>query len=246
MAGAAQRSPLRLRCEEWGNLGSLELDPEIPENSQGLRLRTSDIAAPPGALGFAQRNGVYFWTDTDMFGRGARELADISVHRHEQTPWFELALSADALARHDDKRIRLMFESAYMHAARPPGMTLWFAANADGGAHMYMSPVSAAPAAAVVERFRATPCRAPSQPLVLIAGDRDASSHPDDSPSHRRPLAKPCLRSYLPVAYACRTVTALEDAPGKFAMHQLRPFVQRFSTAWFTSRSGAQILIRGR
>lgn len=64
-----KRSPLRLSCEEWGNLGPAELNPEIGPNEAGFRVRVTQFPAPEGALGFTSVNGVYFWTDTDMFGR---------------------------------------------------------------------------------------------------------------------------------------------------------------------------------
>lgn len=67
------RSPIRLECEEWGNLGPMEIDPEIKPNKAGFRVRTTAIPAPDGALGFALIDGVYYWTDTDMFGRNAQE-----------------------------------------------------------------------------------------------------------------------------------------------------------------------------
>ncbi|WP_430256499.1 hypothetical protein [Neorhizobium sp. DAR64872/K0K18] len=73
-----QRSPSRLHCEEWGNLGPMELDPEIKPNKVGFRVRTTDFLAPEGAIGFTSVDGVYYWTDTDQFGRtaGEREATD--------------------------------------------------------------------------------------------------------------------------------------------------------------------------
>ncbi len=61
------REPLRLHCEEWGNLGPAELDPEIKPNKVGLRVRTTDFFPPPGARGFTSIDGVYYWTDTDVW-----------------------------------------------------------------------------------------------------------------------------------------------------------------------------------
>jgi len=69
----ADRAPIRLHCEEWGNLGPLELNAAIPPNKAGFRVRTTDIPAPPGALGFTEIDGKYFWTDIDMFGQTAAE-----------------------------------------------------------------------------------------------------------------------------------------------------------------------------
>lgn len=67
------RSPVRLHCEEWGNLGPMELDPEIKDNGHGFRVRGSDFIAPKGALGFALVEGVYYWTDVDSYGRSSKE-----------------------------------------------------------------------------------------------------------------------------------------------------------------------------
>jgi hypothetical protein len=64
-----ERSPIRLMCEEWGNLGPMELNPEIEDNGNGFRVRATEILAPAGAIGFTDVDGVYFWTDTDQFGR---------------------------------------------------------------------------------------------------------------------------------------------------------------------------------
>jgi hypothetical protein len=69
------RSPIRLSCEEWGNLGPMELNPEIKPNKAGLRVRSTTIHAPPGAMGFTKIGGVYYWTDTDVWGRTAAERA---------------------------------------------------------------------------------------------------------------------------------------------------------------------------
>lgn len=62
----AGRTPLNLHCEEWGNLGPMELDPEIKPNRAGFRVRCTTIPAPDGARGFAKIDGVYYWTDIDM------------------------------------------------------------------------------------------------------------------------------------------------------------------------------------
>lgn len=67
------RSPIRLHCEEWGNLGPLELDAEIKPNKAGFRVRSTEFLAPDGAIGFTKVDGLYYWTDTDMFGRTATE-----------------------------------------------------------------------------------------------------------------------------------------------------------------------------
>ncbi|UQD69247.1 hypothetical protein JEY40_24845 [Bradyrhizobium japonicum] len=61
------RSPLRLHCEEWGNLGPMELNPEIKPNKVGLRVRSTEFTPPPGARGFKLVDDVYYWTDTDVW-----------------------------------------------------------------------------------------------------------------------------------------------------------------------------------
>lgn len=66
---AADRTPVRLHCEEWGNIGPLELDPTIRPNAAGFRVRASDFVAPDGARGFTHIDGIYFWTAEDMYGR---------------------------------------------------------------------------------------------------------------------------------------------------------------------------------
>jgi hypothetical protein len=58
-----KRTPLRLHCEEWGNLGHLELDREIPANAAGFRVRCTAILAPEGVTGFVEEGGEYYWTD---------------------------------------------------------------------------------------------------------------------------------------------------------------------------------------
>jgi hypothetical protein len=67
------RDPFRLVVEEWGNLGPLELRPDVPDNGHGLRVRLTEFAAPAGVIGFAEIDGELWWTDTDMFGRTAAE-----------------------------------------------------------------------------------------------------------------------------------------------------------------------------
>lgn len=65
IADVCQRSPRRLHCEEWGNLGPMEMNPEIKPNAAGFRVRSTDFVAPAGARGFTKIDGVYFWTDQD-------------------------------------------------------------------------------------------------------------------------------------------------------------------------------------
>ena len=74
------RTPLRLQCEEWGNLGPMELNPDIRPNKAGFRVRTTELLAPDGALGFTNVDGIYFWTDTDMYGRTQRERSNAPGH----------------------------------------------------------------------------------------------------------------------------------------------------------------------
>jgi hypothetical protein len=69
-----RRSPRVLVCEEWGNLGPAELNPEIRPNAVGFRVRVTEIPAPDGAIGFECVDGVYYWTDTDAYGRTIEAL----------------------------------------------------------------------------------------------------------------------------------------------------------------------------
>ena len=62
----SQRTPRRLHCEEWGNLGPMELKPEIKPNKAGFRVRTTDFLAPAGARGFEMIDGIYYCTDRDV------------------------------------------------------------------------------------------------------------------------------------------------------------------------------------
>lgn len=57
-----RRSPVRLHCEEWGNIGPMELNPDIHDNGHGFRVRTSEFIAPDGATGFTLIDGDYLWT----------------------------------------------------------------------------------------------------------------------------------------------------------------------------------------
>ncbi len=63
---AHDRGLIRLHCEEWGNLGPMELNTEIKHNKAGFRVRLTSIIAPPGAHGFTEIEGVYYWTDMDF------------------------------------------------------------------------------------------------------------------------------------------------------------------------------------
>jgi len=62
-----KQSPVRLHCEEWGNLGPMELDPEIKQNKAGFRVRSSDFLAPEGAHGYTQVDGIYYWTKSSCY-----------------------------------------------------------------------------------------------------------------------------------------------------------------------------------
>lgn len=79
-----RRTARRLHCEEWGNLGPMELAAEIPPNKAGLRVRTSSILAPEGALGFTQYGDDYYWTDTDEYGRDAAALQALEGERNAE------------------------------------------------------------------------------------------------------------------------------------------------------------------
>lgn len=74
-----KQSPRRLHCEEWGNLGPMELDPEIKPNKAGFRCRSSDFYPPEGARGFEQIDGIYYWIDLDCYERMAELRVDQQV-----------------------------------------------------------------------------------------------------------------------------------------------------------------------
>lgn len=76
-----KRTPRRIHVEEWGNLGPMELDPEIQPNAAGFRVRSSDRLAPPGALGFTRSGDVAHWTDVDEYGHTAEQRAARSSWR---------------------------------------------------------------------------------------------------------------------------------------------------------------------
>jgi hypothetical protein len=69
------RSPTRLSCEEWGNLGPMELNREIRPNKAGFRVRSTEFMAPDGAHGFTDIDGIYYWTRETIW-----ELADERAH----------------------------------------------------------------------------------------------------------------------------------------------------------------------
>ena len=73
----AERSPVRMLCEEWGNLGVMELDPSIQPNDAGFRVRHTEIPAPPGCYGFTDIDGIYYWTAEDMYGRTPEERNNV-------------------------------------------------------------------------------------------------------------------------------------------------------------------------
>lgn len=60
----SERTPLRLSCEEWGNLGPMELNSEIQPNAVGFRVRHSEFLCPEGYNDFLLENGSYFWVKT--------------------------------------------------------------------------------------------------------------------------------------------------------------------------------------
>ena len=78
---ADKQTPMRLHCEEWGNLGPMELNAAIPKNAAGFRVRCTTIPAPADAIGFTEVDGAYFWTDTDCYGRAAAERPNVEVRR---------------------------------------------------------------------------------------------------------------------------------------------------------------------
>jgi hypothetical protein len=69
------RGLFRLHCEEWGNLGPMELEPEIKRNKAGFRVRCTTFIAPAGVFGYTQKDGVYYWTDMDVWDQMAAARA---------------------------------------------------------------------------------------------------------------------------------------------------------------------------
>lgn len=55
------KTPIRLCCEEWGNLGPLGLDGEIKPNKAGFRVKCLELLAPENASGYDLIDGVYYW-----------------------------------------------------------------------------------------------------------------------------------------------------------------------------------------
>lgn len=82
---AHERGLIRLHCEEWGNLGPLELNREIKPNRAGFRVRCTTILAPTGAHGFTRLEDGYYWTDMnwDMKKPGQNSTANSKEHPHE-------------------------------------------------------------------------------------------------------------------------------------------------------------------
>lgn len=60
---AHERGLICLHCEEWGNLGPMELNATIKKNKAGFRVRCTTLIAPPGAHGFTELPDGYYWTD---------------------------------------------------------------------------------------------------------------------------------------------------------------------------------------
>lgn len=63
------QSPIRLNCEEWGNLGPMELNPEIEPNKAGLRVKCTETIAPENARGFTVVDGIYYWTRSSVWDK---------------------------------------------------------------------------------------------------------------------------------------------------------------------------------
>jgi len=70
------RSPLRLCCEEWGNLGPLEMNPEIKPNAAGFRVRVTYIHAPEWATGFFEKGGLYYWHSNEDAGSEQKSVSN--------------------------------------------------------------------------------------------------------------------------------------------------------------------------
>ena len=81
---AHERSLIRLHCEEWGNLGPMELNAAIKPNKAGFRVRCTTIVAPPGAHGFTQLPDGYYWTDMNWDMKRPGQNSSIAKATKEQ------------------------------------------------------------------------------------------------------------------------------------------------------------------
>ncbi len=59
-----ERTKRRLVCEEWGNLGPMELDSTIKPNKAGFRVRITEIECPVGMNDIEEQDGIYYWKNT--------------------------------------------------------------------------------------------------------------------------------------------------------------------------------------
>lgn len=80
------RELFRLHCEEWGNLGPMELNREIKPNKAGFRVRCTTYIAPAGVFGYTEIDGVYYWTDKDVWWQMAQIRAATPQDKGADTP----------------------------------------------------------------------------------------------------------------------------------------------------------------
>ena len=63
-----KQTPRLLHCEEWGNLGPMELNTKIKDNGHGFRVRHTRILAPEGAMGYCEHEGKLHWCSKNLYG----------------------------------------------------------------------------------------------------------------------------------------------------------------------------------
>ncbi|GAB3679541.1 hypothetical protein [Salinisphaera aquimarina] len=102
--------------------------------------------------------------------RPKAELRSLAEQR-----WYYMPLDAAEVDDQEQHRMKLRFEYRYLDAGKPDKMALWFATRADGGRVSNLSPQSIV-GSGFLQRYHATVCADPSQPVWWIAGHRQKSS----------------------------------------------------------------------
>lgn len=144
---------------------------------------------------------------------------EYALAANDDTPpsWFRVCLAAEAVRRHDDERLKLAFDSAYIDAGLPNGMTLYLARNRDGSAELYLSPGSLPAAADLLQRFGASDCDRPARPILRIGGHRiclpAAQYRPGPAEATRRARCWYNVR-HAPTARSGDTMQSASNAAG--------------------------------
>jgi hypothetical protein len=55
-----KRTPLRLICEEWGQIGPMVIDSSIKPNAAGFPVRVTEFLIPEG-MAYTKVDGAYYW-----------------------------------------------------------------------------------------------------------------------------------------------------------------------------------------